>query len=168
MDMLFPPGLPARIPIHAVTGTNGKTTTVRMLAHIYKLAGHTVGLSTTDGVYIDGQRTVEGDMTGPVAARIVLRDPSVDVAVLETARGGMLRAGMGYKRCDVGACLNVKADHLGLKGIDTLEQLAEVKRVVIEVAKDTAVLNADDPLCLMMADYTEAKHLRRAGGGRQH
>jgi cyanophycin synthetase len=159
IDMLFPPGSPARIPILSVTGTNGKTTTVRMLAHIYKLAGHTVGLSTTDGVYFDGQRTLEGDMTGPVAARIVLRDPSVDVAVLETARGGLLRAGMGYKKCNVGACLNVKADHLGLKGIDTLEQLAEVKRVVIEISKDTAVLNADDPLCLKMADYTDATHL---------
>ncbi len=159
MDMLFTPGSSARIPILVVTGTNGKTTTVRMLAHIYKLAGHMVGLSTTDGVYIDGQRTVEGDMTGPIAARIVLRDPSVDVAVLEAARGGMLRAGLGFRRCNVGACLNVQADHLGLRGIDTLDQLSEVKRVVIEVAKDTAVLNADDPLCLKMADYTEADHV---------
>lgn len=159
MDMLFPPGTPTRIPIHAVTGTNGKTTTARMLAHIYKLCGKTVGLATTDGVYIDGQRTVEGDMTGPIASRMVLRDPSVDVAVLETARGGLLRAGLGYRWCEVGACLNVKADHLGLRGVETLEQLAEVKRVVIEVAHDTAVLNADDPLCLKMADYSEAQHL---------
>jgi cyanophycin synthetase len=157
LDMLFPPGSPSRIPIAAVTGTNGKTTTARMLAHIHKLAGHTVGLTTTDGVYIDGNRTVEGDMTGPVAARMVLADPHVDVAVLETARGGLLRAGMGYPYCDVGACLNVKEDHLGLRGIDTLEQLAKVKRIVIEVARDTAVLNADDPLCLAMADYTEAR-----------
>ena len=157
LDMLFPPGSPSRIPIAAVTGTNGKTTTARMLAHIQKLAGHTVGLTTTDGVYIDGNRTVEGDMTGPVAARMVLADPHVDVAVLETARGGLLRAGMGYPSCDVGACLNVKEDHLGLRGIDTLEQLAKVKRIVIEVARDTAVLNADDPLCLAMADYTEAR-----------
>ncbi len=159
MDMLFPPGTPARIPILAITGTNGKTTTTRMLAHIYKMAGHTVGVATTDGVYIDGQRTVEGDMTGPVAARMVLRDPSVEVAVLETARGGLLRAGMGYRRSDVSACLNVQADHLGLRGIDTLEQLAEVKRVVIEIAKNTAVLNADDPLCLKMADYSDAEHV---------
>ncbi len=159
IDMLFPPGTPARIPILAITGTNGKTTTARMLAHIYKLAGSIVGLATTDGVYIDGQPTVEGDMTGPVAARMVLRDPSVEVAVLETARGGLLRAGMGYRRCDVGACLNVQTDHLGLRGIETLEQLAEVKRVVIEVCKDTAVLNADDELCLKMADYTEAEHV---------
>jgi cyanophycin synthetase len=159
MDMLFPPGTPSRIAIAAVTGTNGKTTTARMLAHIQKLAGHHVGLTSTDGVYIDGQRTVAGDMTGPVATRMVLSDPSVDVAVLEIARGGLLRAGMGVRHCDVGAVLNIKADHLGLRGIGTLDQLAEVKRIVVEVARDTAVLNADDPLCLKMADYTEAKHL---------
>ncbi len=157
LDMLFPPGSPSRIPIAAITGTNGKTTTSRMLAHIHKLAGRTVGLTSTDGVYIDGNRTVEGDMTGPIAARMVLGDPHVDVAVLETARGGLLRAGMGYRHCDVAACLNVKSDHLGLRGIDTLEELAKVKRIPIEVARDTAVLNADDPLCLAMADYTEAK-----------
>jgi len=159
IEMLFPPGSPTRIPIHSVTGTNGKTTTARMVAHIYKLAGSTVGLATTDGVYIDGQLSVEGDMTGPIAARMVLRDPAVDVAVLETARGGLLRAGMGYRRCDVACCLNVQADHLGLRGIETVEQLAEVKRIPIEVAKNTAVLNADDPLCLQMADYTEAEHV---------
>ena len=159
MDMLFPPGSPSRIPIAAVTGTNGKTTTARMLAHIHKLAGHHVGLTSTDGVYIDGQRTVAGDMTGPVATRMVLSDPSVDVAVLEIARGGLLRAGMGVRTCDVGAVLNVKSDHLGLRGIGTLEQLAEVKRIVVEVARETAILNADDPLCLKMADYTEAKNL---------
>jgi cyanophycin synthetase len=130
-----------------------------MLAHLHKLAGHHVGLTSTDGVYIDGQRTVGGDMTGPVATRMVLRDPSVDVAVLEVARGGLLRAGMGVRHCDVGAVLNVKADHLGLRGIGTLEQLAEVKRIVVEVTRGTAVLNADDPLCLGMADYTQAEHL---------
>jgi cyanophycin synthetase len=159
MDMLFPPGSPSRIPIAAVTGTNGKTTTARMLAHIQKLAGHHVGLTSTDGVYIDGQRTVAGDMTGPVATRMVLSDPTVDVAVLEIARGGLLRAGMGVRHCDVGAVLNIKSDHLGLRGVGTLEQLAQVKRIVVEIARDTAILNADDPLCLKMADYTEAKHL---------
>src|SRR5882724_3723025 len=159
LDMLFPPGSPSRIPIAAVTGTNGKTTTARMLAHIQKLAGHHVGLTSTDGVYIDGQRTVAGDMTGPVATRMVLSDPGVDVAVLEIARGGLLRAGMGVRHCDVGAVLNIKSDHLGLRGIGTLEQLAQVKRIVVEVARDTAILNADDPLCLKMADYTSAKHL---------
>jgi cyanophycin synthetase len=159
LDMLFPPGTPSRIPILAVTGTNGKTTTARMLAHIYKLAGHKVGLATTDGVYIDGQLTLPGDMTGPRSARMILRDPSVDVAVLETARGGLLRSGLGYRRADVGACINVREDHLGLRGVETVEQLAEVKRVVIEAAKDTAVLNADDPLCLQMSGHTEAEHI---------
>jgi cyanophycin synthetase len=159
MDMLFPPGSPTRIPIASITGTNGKTTTSRMLAHILKTAGHTVGMTSTDGVYIDGRLSVKGDMTGPTSARIVLRDPDVDVAVMETARGGLLRAGMGYRKSDVSACLNVSADHLGMKGIDTLEQLAEIKRVVIEIAQDTAVLNADDELCLHMADYTEAKNV---------
>jgi cyanophycin synthetase len=159
LDMLFPPGTPSRIPLAAITGTNGKTTTTRMVAHIQKMAGNTVGMATSDGVYIDGHLTVPGDMTGPAAARMVLRDPTVDVAVLETARGGLLRAGMGYRRCNVGAVLNVAADHLGLRGIDTVEQLARVKRTVVEVARDTAVLNADDPLCLKMADYTQAEHV---------
>ncbi len=157
IDMLFPPGTPARVPIAALTGTNGKTTTARMLAHITKMAGYTPGLTTTDGVYIDGQRTVEGDMTGPVSARMVLADPSIDIAVLETARGGLLRAGMGVPSVNVGAVLNVQSDHLGLKGIDTLEQLAEVKRIVVEVATDCAVLNADDPNVLKMSGYTEAR-----------
>ena len=159
IDLLFPSGSPSRIPIAAITGTNGKTTTARMLAHIMKLAGHTVGLASTDGVYIDGNLTVKGDMTGPVAARMILRDPSVDAAVLETARGGLLRRGMGYEMCDVGAVLNVSGDHLGQRGIDSLEQLAEVKRIIVEVAKDTAVLNADDPLCLKMADHTNAENV---------
>ena len=159
IDMLFPPGAPSRVPIAAVTGTNGKTTTARMLAHITKMGGYTPGLTTTDGVYIDGQRTVQGDMTGPMSAQMVLADPQIDIAVLETARGGLLRAGMGVKQVNVGAVLNVQSDHLGLKGIDTLEQLAEVKRVVIEVATDCAVLNADDPLVLKMSGYTEAKNI---------
>ncbi len=159
LDMLFPPDSPSRIPIAAVTGTNGKTTTARMLAHILKMCGFTVGLTSTDGVYIDGQLSVPGDMTGPVSAKMILRDPSVDAAVMETARGGMLRGGLGFQTCNVACCLNVAADHLGLKGIDTLEQLAEIKRVPIEIASDAAVLNADDPLCLQMADYTDAETL---------
>ena len=157
IDMLFPVGAPSRVPIAAVTGTNGKTTTARMLAHIAKMAGYTPGLTTTDGVYIDGQRTVEGDMTGPVSARMVLADPQIDLAVLETARGGLLRSGMGVDEVDVGAVINVASDHLGLKGIDTLEQLAEIKRIVVEVARDCAVLNADDPNVLKMSAYTDAK-----------
>jgi len=159
IDMLFPDRAPSTIPIAAITGTNGKTTTSRLLAHIHKLAGKRVGLTTTDGVYIDGQRTVEGDMTGPTSARIVLSDPAVQVAVLETARGGLLRAGMAMRHVDVGAVLNIQPDHLGQKGIETLEQLAEVKRTVVEIATDTAVLNADDPNTLRMGAYTKAKHV---------
>ena len=163
IDMLFPPGaashVQGRIPIAAITGTNGKTTTSRMLAHITKMAGYTPGLTTTDGVYIDGQRTVEGDMTGPVATRMVLADPAIDMAVLEVARGGLLRAGMGVPYVNVAAVLNVQADHLGMKGIDTLEQLAEVKRIVVEVARDCAVLNADDDNVIRMSAHTEAQHL---------
>jgi cyanophycin synthetase len=159
IDMLFPADTPSRIPIASVTGTNGKTTTSRMLAHILKMSGRTVGLTSTDGVYIDGQLSVSGDMTGPVSANMILRDPSVDAAVMETARGGLLRGGLGFQTCNVAACLNVSSDHLGLKGIDTLEQLAEIKRVPIEVATDAAVLNADDAHCLQMADYTDAQTL---------
>jgi len=159
MDMLFPPGSPSRIPIASITGTNGKTTTARMVSHILKLSGMTVGMATTDGVYIDGNLTVKGDLTGPAAAQMVLRDPTVDVAVLETARGGLLRRGMGYERCDVGAVLNIAADHLGLKGVETLQDMADVKRIVIEVARDDAILNADDELCLKMAAHTRARHI---------
>lgn len=157
IDMLFPIGAPSRVPIAAITGTNGKTTTSRMLAHICKMAGYTPGMTSTDGVYIDGQRTLEGDMTGPVSARMVLSDPKIDLAVLETARGGLLRAGMGVNYVNVGAVINVQADHLGLKGINTLEQLAEIKRIVVEVAQDCAVLNADDANVLKMSGYTDAK-----------
>ena len=159
IDMLFPPGTPSTIPTAAITGTNGKTTTSRMLSHILKLAGYTVGFTSTDGVYIDGKLTVAGDMTGPVAANMVLRDPTVDAAVLETARGGLLKRGMAVQRVDVAACLNVQSDHLGLRGIDTLDELAEVKRTVVEIATDTAVLNADDPRVLRMAGHTQARHL---------
>ena len=159
IDMLFPAGTNAKIPVAAITGTNGKTTTSRMLASIMKSAGFTTGMTSTDGVFIDGHLSVKGDMTGPTAAQIVLRDPSVDFAIMETARGGIVKRGLGYSRCDVGACLNVTADHLGLRGVDTVEQLAEIKRVVVEVADDTVVLNADDNLCLQMADFCEAEHI---------
>ena len=159
MDMLFPAGSPSRIPIAALTGTNGKTTTARMLAHVLKMAGHVVGQTGTDAVYIDGNVTVKGDFTGPKAASMVLRDPTVDIAVLETARGGIVRAGLGYRYCDVGAVLNVTSDHLGLGGVDTVQELADVKRLVVEVAKDCAVLNADNEYTLKMAAHTEAKHI---------
>jgi len=154
LDMLFPPGTPYRIPIAAITGTNGKTTTTRMVGHILKLSGHTVGMTTSDGVYIDGELTVAGDMTGPWASHLVLRDPTVDAAVLETARGGIVRAGLGWRRCKVGAVLNVASDHLGMGGVDDLDALAEVKRVVVEVARDFCVLNADDERVARMAEHS--------------
>ena len=159
LDMLYPPGTPSRIPVAAITGTNGKTTTTRMLTHIMKTSGHIVGMTSTGGIQVDGRVTVKGDMTGPQSAKIVLRDPTIDFAVLETARGGILRAGLGYSECDVAACINVTADHMGLGGIETLEQLARVKETVVRIANDTVVLNADDKLCLKMADNTRASHL---------
>ena len=157
IDMLFPSGTPCRIPIAAITGTNGKTTTTRMVAHILRLAGYTVGMATTDGVYIDGALTVRGDMTGPWSSQLVLRDPRVDAAVLETARGGIVRSGLGWRKCSVGAVLNVSSDHLGLGGVLTLDDLAEVKRVVVEVAQDFCVLNADDPRVAAMAEHSRAE-----------
>ena len=159
IDMLFPSGNTGRIPIAAITGTNGKTTTSRMLAHILKTCGHIVGLTTTDGIYVDGKQTVKGDTTGPKSAQMILRDPVVDFAVMETARGGLVRAGLGYDSTSVSACLNVASDHLGLGGIETLEELAKIKRIVVEAATDTVVLNADDKNCLLMADYSDAKNI---------
>jgi cyanophycin synthetase len=154
IDSLFPPGSPARVPIMAITGTNGKTTTTRMVAHILKMDGRRVGMTTTDGIYIDGELYMRGDMTGPWSARMVLKDPTVDAAVLETARGGILREGLGFESCDVGAVLNVSNDHLGLRGVNTLEDIAWVKRVVVETVhkRGASVLNADDPLVAAMAE----------------
>ena len=161
IEMLFPNGAPSRIPTAAITGTNGKTTTSRMVAHILKMSGKRVGLTTTDGIYIDGERVLRGDMTGPWSARVVLTDPTVEAAVLETARGGILREGLGWDRCDVGCVLNVSADHLGIGGVETVEELAFVKRLVVEVVHETgtSVLNADDPLVAEMADKAEGKIL---------
>ena len=152
IDMLYPPGAPTTIPVISVTGTNGKTTTVRLIAHIFRHTGKTVGFTTTDGVYFNNRLVIEGDMTGPFSANIILSNPTVDVAVLETARGGILRAGLGFDDCDVGVVLNVSEDHLGLGGINTIEQLADVKSVIAAVVKREghAVLNADDPLVLEM------------------
>ena len=152
IDMLFPPGSKYRIPIIAVTGTNGKTTTTRLIAHMAKMRGFKVGYTTTDGVYIQNRLLMEGDCTGPVSAEFVLRDPTVDFAVLECARGGILRAGLGFHRCDVGIVTNIAADHLGLKGIHTIEQLAKVKGVIPETVlpEGYAILNADDDLVYEM------------------
>ena len=158
LDMLYPPGSETTIPIIAVTGTNGKTTTVRLIAHLFRNTGHRVGFTTTDGVYIQNRLVMEGDMTGPFSANIILSNPTIDVAILETARGGILRAGLGFDECDVGVVLNVTADHLGLRGITTLEQLADVKAVVPSVVRREgyAVLNADDPLVYAMRDKSPA------------
>ncbi len=156
LDMLFPRGSEATIPVVAVTGTNGKTTTTRLIAHLLRHTGRTVGFTTTDGVYFQEKLLMEGDLTGPFAANVVLSDPRVEAAVLETARGGILRAGLGFEACDVGVVLNVSADHLGLQGIDTVEQLAEVKALIPASVKPGghAVLNADDPLVLAMRART--------------
>lgn len=152
IDKLFPKGKNGRIPIVAVTGTNGKTTTTRLIAHIMKLDGYRVGYTTTDGVYIQNRLLMEGDCTGPSSAEFVLKDPTVNFAVLECARGGLLRAGLGFKQCDIGIVTNVAADHLGLKGIHTIEQLAKVKGVIPETVLPDgyAILNADDDLVYEM------------------
>jgi cyanophycin synthetase len=146
IDGLFPPGSPSRIPIVAVTGTNGKTTTVRMIAHILKLMGRRVGMTSTDGIVVDGRLTKKGDMSGPKSAQMVLQNPKVDTAVFEVARGGILREGLGYDRNDVAVVTNVTGDHLGLGGITSIGQLANVKAVVVEAVprSGSAVLNADD------------------------
>ncbi|ACO48171.1 Mur ligase family protein [Deinococcus deserti] len=152
LEQLFPSGSRSRIPILALTGTNGKSTTARMVAHILAHAGHTVGFTNTSGVYVADKRIHSGDATGPKSARMVLRHPAVTVAVLETARGGLLREGLGFDRADVGAVLNVKSDHLGLGGVNTVRDLARVKSLVVRVVASSglSVLNADDPLTLGM------------------
>lgn len=159
VDMLFPPGKPFRIPIFAITGTNGKTTTTRLIAHILKGSGLTVGFTTTDGTYIQNVRILEGDNTGPVSAQLVLKDPSVQVAVLETARGGIIRSGLGYDHSDIAIVTNVAADHLGLKDINTLEDLARVKSVVPRSVsrRGFAILNAEDEHVFGMRKLVDGK-----------
>ncbi len=159
IDMLYPPGESARIPIIAVSGTNGKTTTTRLIAHIVKQMGYKVGFTTTDGVYIQNSLMMRGDCTGPLSAEFVLKDPTVDFAVLETARGGILRAGLGFHHCDVAVVTNVAPDHLGLQGIDTLEKLARVKSVPARTVfpNGYAVLNADDDLVYAMKEELMCK-----------
>ena len=159
IDMLYPPGTSSRIPIIAVSGTNGKTTTTRLMAHIVKTMGYKVGFTTTDGIYIQNRMLQEGDCTGPMSAEFVLKDPTVDFAVLETARGGILRAGLGFHSCDIGIVTNIAADHLGLKDINTLDDLARVKAVVAEsvMPEGYAILNADDDLVYKMHENLSCK-----------
>ncbi|MEO0849578.1 MAG: cyanophycin synthetase, partial [Cyanobacteria bacterium J06648_1] len=159
LEMLFPEQTPSRIPIVAITGTNGKTTTTRLTAHIYRQTNKIVGFTATDGIYIQEYLVEQGDNTGPYSAAAILKDPTVEVAVLETARGGILRSGLAFDSCDIGVVLNVAADHLGLGGIDTIEQMARVKGVVAETVKADgyAILNADDPLVAAMAEKVRCK-----------
>jgi cyanophycin synthetase len=159
VDMLFPPGAPSRIPIVAVTGTNGKTTTSRMIAHVARTGGRHVGWSSTDGIYVDGVLVEEGDYSGPSGAGRVLAHEGVQLAVTETARGGILLKGIGVTHNDVSVVTNVSADHLGLQGIDTLDQLAEVKAVVPRITRKDgwAVLNGDDPRVSAMRHVVKAR-----------
>lgn len=154
IDMLYPPGKPSRIPIIAVTGTNGKTTTTRLIAHIVKNNGYKVGFTTSDGIYVQNHMMEKGDTTGPISAEYILKDPTVEFAVLETARGGILRSGLGFSRCDIGIITNIQEDHLGISDIDTLADLARVKATVVKsVNKESwAILNADDEYCMKLAN----------------
>lgn len=159
IDMLFPKGSKSTIPIISITGTNGKTTTTRMTAHILKTHGYTVGMTCTDGIYVDDVCIYKGDNTGPKSARTCLADKNIDAAVLETARGGIVREGLGYDLADVGVITNISEDHLGIDGIKTLEDLAYVKALVIEAVKRNGycVLNADDPLTPFLSERARGK-----------
>jgi cyanophycin synthetase len=157
IDLVFPPGETGRIPIVAITGTNGKTTTTRLIAHLVQRTGRVVGMTCTDGIFVADRCLEPGDCSGPGSAEQILRNPAVDVAVLETARGGLLRGGVAFDRCDVAVFTNIgEGDHLGFRGIDTVDELARVKRLVIEAVdpSGTVVLNADDPVVATMAVHS--------------
>jgi cyanophycin synthetase len=159
VDMLFPPGCESRIPIITITGTNGKTTTARLCAHIAKMAGKSVGLTTSDGIYIRNQLVQKGDTTGPNSAQVVLRDPSVNFAVLETARGGILRAGVAYDWSNAAVVTNIAEDHLGIRDVHTLEDLARVKAVTVERVKPEgyAILNAEDDMTPVIREQADCR-----------
>lgn len=157
IDMLYPPGKSCRIPIIAITGTNGKTTTTRLIAHIVKNNGYRVGYTTSDGIYVQNSMLSKGDTTGPLSAEFILKDPTVDFAVLETARGGILRSGLGFGKCDVAVVTNIQEDHMGLSDINTLKDMANVKGVVVKSVKRDgyAVLNADNEYCVGIGKTAE-------------
>lgn len=159
IDMLYPPGKSCRIPIIAVTGTNGKTTTTRLIAHIVKNNGFRVGFTTSDGIYVQNSMLSKGDTTGPVSAEFILKDPTVEFAVLETARGGILRSGLGFGKCDIAVVTNIQEDHMGLSDIHTLKDMANVKGVVARAVKRDgyAVLNADNVHCVSISKTTDCK-----------
>ena len=160
IETLYPAGQDGRIPIAAVSGVNGKTTTSRFIAHLLRGAGLRVGMTCTDGIFIDGRRIDNGDCSGPKSARSVLMNPEVEAAVFETARGGILREGLAFDRCDVAVITNIgEGDHLGLNDIHTTEDLAKVKRCIVDVVppNGTAVLNANDPLVVGMEPYCAGK-----------
>jgi cyanophycin synthetase len=158
VDMLFPYGSKHSVPIVSVTGTNGKTTTTRMISHILKTRGMRVGMTTTDGIYIDDNCIMKGDTTGPASAKMLLTDKSIDVAVLETARGGIIRSGLGYDLADIGVLTNISEDHIGLDGVNSLEDMLHVKSLVIEAVKSNGhvVLNADDQMVVQAAGHSKA------------
>ncbi|HEY9706534.1 MAG TPA: cyanophycin synthetase, partial [Allocoleopsis sp.] len=159
IDMLFPPGSNHSVPIISLTGTNGKTTTTRLTAHIFKQTGKVVGYTTTDGTYIGDHLVEKGDNTGPQSAQLILQDPTVEIAVLETARGGILRSGLAFAQCDVGVVLNVAADHLGIGDINTVQDMAHLKSVVVEAVSPNgyAILNAEDELVVKMGEKVKGK-----------
>lgn len=159
VDMLYPPGKPITIPIIAVTGTNGKTTTTRLISHIVKNNGYRVGFTTSDGIYIQNTMLTKGDTTGPISAEFILKDPTVEFAVLETARGGILRSGLGFGQCDIGVLTNINEDHLGINDIHTLKDLTKVKRVVLDSVKKNGwcVLNADDEYSMRLINDLDAR-----------
>jgi cyanophycin synthetase len=157
IDMLYPPGKSCRIPIIAITGTNGKTTTTRLIAHIVKNNNFRVGFTTSDGIYVQNTMLQKGDTTGPQSAEFILKDPTVEFAVLETARGGILRAGLGFSKCDVAVVTNIQEDHIGLSDINSLRDMSNVKGVVVRSVKPGgyAVLNADNKYCVSLGRHAD-------------
>lgn len=158
-ESIFQSGEPGTIPIVAVTGSSGKTTVCRMLSSILSVSGHIVGMTTTDGAYVGGRLTLSGDVAGPKAAIAILKDPDVTCAVFETSRGGLINYGIGYGTCDVAVVLNVREDHLGTDGVETLDDMARVKLLVAQSARDVVVLNADDERCVAMAEKVDSRRI---------